>query len=384
MRRALLWGWVIAVGCAPADATRDREPVVVDSAGVQIVTHAPLSEWQWGVRLIPIANIDGVTEGDTVLFSSIVGGQVLPDGSIVLVDQIAHEVRRFSRDGLLLGRHGREGEGPGEYRHIIGVGRCAPTGFTVFDLGHVLSYYSDSGEFEREFSVQLDGGSNPYELACSQAGRFAVLNWDRGVMGTRGVHTAYANLQLVGAGGEITGSLGERIGSVRFGTPTGAGPHPTGLATKLAFSGAELIVADGSFFGYERWSPSGELMEIVRIDVPEPDGDSIMAEYTENAMERARDDEQQARWREEIAQMGVTDPVTYVSELFARETHVLLREASIRGSGRWFAFTSAGDPLGYVPVPEGGTFLDLRDGHLLVSVRDELDVPSARLFQIGS
>lgn len=318
MRRLLGALAVGLVACGPTDSEVQSGPTVTDSAGVRVVEYPPLQMSQSGApvsEVVRIGEADGPTER---LFSEIVGGRILDGGAVVLIDRPSQEVRVFSVAGELLGSHGGEGGGPGEYQYIRGMGQCLPEGFTVFDIDWSMSHYGPDGEFLRQGVSGRSGQYNPYELACSTTGHRALINWDRSQLESGpplGFHVATARLRTLGPDGEELADLGERIGSERFGTPTGTGPHPAGRATKLGFLGRDLIVADGSFFGFERWAIDGELQEIVRIDVPPPDLDSLMGAYRDSTLARAEDEETRRKWEQQVAEMGVPEMATYVSDL---------------------------------------------------------------------
>lgn len=301
----------------------------------------------------------GASDGaDEHLFSIIAGGLIRPDTSLVLADRATHEVRRFAMDGTFLGRHGREGEGPGEYEYIRGAGRCVASGFTIFDLDWTMSVYDEAGQYVEQRPVRLEDGSSPYNMTCNRSGRFAVVNWDRSTAGIpQGFHVSMARLRILDAGGAELFDLGERIGSERFGRPTGSGPHPAGRSTDFAFMDSDLIVADGTFFGFERWDAEGRLEQIVRLDVPPPDSDSVMAVYLDDALARAPDDDEaRRRWRNDIEGMGRgPDRASFISALHVSPDRILMRElVTGRIGGRWFEFRPDGTPVGYLPAAPRG------------------------------
>jgi hypothetical protein len=384
-----LTAFLFALVSSACDGVADglsRTPLRTDSAGITVVQYAALERWNADVALTEVLRLGVVDGADELLFSSIPGGLIRPDGSVVLADAGTREVRRFAADGSYLGRHGREGKGPGEYEYIIGMGRCAPMGFTVFDIGWTLSLYDQDGGFMEERPTRLERGSTPYNLACERSGRVAAIDWNldgRPAGPILGFHVSTARLRIVDPDGRELADLGERIGSERFGLPSGSGPHPAGRSTVFGFQDSDLIVADGTFFGFERWDPDGRLTEIVRIDVPPPDSDSLMAAYLHEAMTRARDDETRRRWRRFVEEMGTgPERASYVSALHVSADRILVREPVVGRSGRWFEFRPDGTPLGFLPLPEGSELLDVSGDLVLVEVRGELDVPAAVLYRL--
>lgn len=384
MRRVAAFLLLASTACGRSAPAHRGGFTRIDSAGVQIREYAPPNPWTAPVSLHELARIGTVDGPPETLFSSIPGGRILSDGRLVLADMASRRVRLFAADGAFLQSRGGEGQGPGEYEYIVGVGQCAPTGFTVFDIGWKMSFYDSSGEFVREQTTRLEQGSTPYSLACDTTGRVAVVNWDLSSSGPRlGFYTALARLRIL-TEGEDPIDLGERIGSERFGQPSGSGPHPAGRSTRFGFAGPDLIVSDGSFFGYERWDRAGKLVEIVRLaGVTPPDADSLMAAYLDWALARAPNDDVKARWRKQVADMGVPAKSSFISDLSVTGDWVLLRGPSVGRTGRWFAFDHGGTPLGYLPLPPGAQLLDERDGRLLVAVRDTLDVVHAVLYSVN-
>jgi hypothetical protein len=368
------------VACGGDGRAAGEGATVTDSAGVRVVVFPPLEDWTADVTLTEVLRV-GAGEGPPhELFSSIAGGRILDDGTLVLADRASGEVRRFAPDGTFLGSHGREGEGPGEYEYIRGVGACTASGFTVFDIGWQMSIYDEAGEFVTERPMRLEGGATPYNLACDRSGRTAVVNWDLASRPEIGFHVARARLRILDAEGAELADLGDRIGSERFGRPTGSGPHPAGRSTRFDFLDSDLIVADGSSFGYERWNGEGRLVELVRIEVAPPDLDSLMAHYLEYALERAPTEEDRRRFRQEIEEMQGPEQASYLGDLRVFGDRILVREPNIGDSGRWFGFATDGTPIGFLPLPEGARLLDLRGNSILVEERSELDVPSAVLY----
>lgn len=385
MRRLFLPLALLAAGCA--DAPRGPAGAeIVDSAGVRLVQLAPMEDWHAvaeTTELLRIGTLDGPPES---VFSGIAAGRILQNGTMVLADAQTLEVRQFTKDGEHLRTHGGRGDGPVEYQFIRGIDACAPSGFTVFDAAWQMSFYDGNGEFLEKRATRLEGESPPYQLVCEPSGRVAALNWDLDGLAEPGFQRLNARLRVLDSDGSELVDYGTRLGSERFGLgERGSMPHPAGRSILIGFMGENLLVADGSFFGFERWDLSGNLVEIVRFNVPAPDPDSIMAEYSEWMLSRATRDEQRQRLRQQIAEIAESNPEqgSFLSSMRTTGDRILLREVTVGESGRWFAFTSTGEPLGYLPIPDGAKLLDFRIGQLLVEERDDLGVPSAVLYSVA-
>lgn len=72
-------------------------------------------------------------------------------------------------------------------------------------------------------------------------------------------------------------------------------------------------MADGSFFGFERWTLDGRPREIVRVDVAPPDLDPLVAVYRDSTLARTGDEETRRRREREIAEMEGPEEAAPVS-----------------------------------------------------------------------
>ncbi len=79
-------------------------------------------------------------------------------------------------------------------------------------------------------------------------------------------------------------------------------------------------------------------------------------------------------------------PVTasFISDLVVLGDRVLLRELSVRESGRWFAFDRNGTPMGFLPLPSGAKLLDMTEDRLLVREAGPAGVPIAVLYAVST
>lgn len=208
-------------------------------------------------------------------------------------------------------------------------------------------------------------------------------------MRTDGIFVAAARLRTLHPGGTREYDLGERVGSDRFGTARrGSGPHPFGRTTRVAFDGEDLIVADGSFFGYERWSPAGGLEEIVRLDVPAPNVDALVDAYIDQAIaevaEAGGDVQEGTRaLRESGDLLRGLETAAPQRDLRVLGGRVLVQEqAADAAAARWFLFGEDGSPLGWLRLPAAATLLDMNDTRMLTAELGELDVPHVVLYEV--
>ena len=151
---------VISTPACSDGARRETDVSVVDSAGVEIVTSAPLAS---GARCAlgdePTLALGAIEGADPYLFHQIRDAARLSDGSVAVVDGGSREIRLFAGTGEHLRSMGGAGEGPGEFRGpwLLWV----MPGDTLWASDYMpwrFNVFSRVGEFSR--AVQPD----PYQL----------------------------------------------------------------------------------------------------------------------------------------------------------------------------------------------------------------------------
>lgn len=104
------------VGCATARPDRDNAVIRRDSAGVEIVDNRLDLDGlpTWTIDSAPLVSIGG-GEGDAS-FVGVSGARLLADGSILVSDLRAGEVKLFDHQGRFTKVVGGRGSGPGEFQ----------------------------------------------------------------------------------------------------------------------------------------------------------------------------------------------------------------------------------------------------------------------------
>jgi hypothetical protein len=153
------------VGCTAADE-RSAGPVVRDSAGIRIVENTAAA-WEdgeeWTIDPEPVLTIGG-EEDPLFRVSRVVR---LSDGRIAVGNSGAFELRFYDADGgALLNTVGREGEGPGEFRHLRGPDRLAGDSLLVWDDRQYRgTVFGPDGNLARLVEI----GENPYGYRSPRA-----------------------------------------------------------------------------------------------------------------------------------------------------------------------------------------------------------------------
>ena len=124
---------------------------VRDSAGVQIVENAratlPAAR-AWRIDPTPMVTIGAnAADADTLNELNLVMGiRRLSDGRYAVGVQGSHAVRFYDANGKYVSSAGRRGQGPGEFRQVMGVWRTRGDTLVVLDNGE-LEIFTGAGKF---------------------------------------------------------------------------------------------------------------------------------------------------------------------------------------------------------------------------------------------
>jgi hypothetical protein len=129
------------LACNRADEDSERSAWAArDSAGVRIVEHALATALSspgaatWIVADEASLIVGGhLHEQDGQDIHRVTGAALLDDGSLLVGVGTEPEVRFYDANGRFIRRIGRQGGGPGEFRHIAGPWRAEDGRFVVFD-----------------------------------------------------------------------------------------------------------------------------------------------------------------------------------------------------------------------------------------------------------
>lgn len=125
--------------------------------------------------LLRIGMFDGPPE---YIFGEVTGAIRLEDGSIVVADEQAYEVRMYDAEGIHVWTSGQEGEGPGEYGGLRLLRNCPGAEITVFDwhLDRITELDADGNVVAINSIGAL--GVLPYgDPACTRGGDLVFTPW---------------------------------------------------------------------------------------------------------------------------------------------------------------------------------------------------------------
>ena len=117
-----------------------------DSAGVRIVENTRPAGRDWTVSPQPLVDI-GSGEDTLYQLATVMGAVRLTSGHIAVAHMSTGNVRIYDARGRYIRALGRRGQGPGEFRQVMGVSRIPGDTIVVDDSRDEVELYSGDGKF---------------------------------------------------------------------------------------------------------------------------------------------------------------------------------------------------------------------------------------------
>lgn len=340
--------------------------------------------------MMQIGMFDGPPE---YIFGEVTGAMRLEDGSVVVADEQAYEVRRYDAEGNHVWTSGQEGEGPGEFGGVRLLRNCPGAQITVFDwhLDRITELDTD-GNVAGVRSIGMEG-ANPYgRPACGSEGELIFTPWPdlRPLLENLDVGENFRwTMSLSLQQPDTTVALYSGIpGTER--TFYGGGTMPRIWGRTLVFAVAPAGVWFGSADDYElqqvNWT--GRVRRIARWEGPNLDVtrghvgrylDARLARYSDA---EEREHFERSRWpdiREGLpdrfpaydALLSMPDGSVWVTTHSwlapARELHLL------DSSGNW---------VRRLTIPADAVLMDAGLDWVLLLQQDESDAPTVALYRL--
>jgi len=382
-------GWVLALGgalaaCdAPGPAASEFE--VADSAGVTVANSAaPLwregEGWRSGPVLLEIG-------GDGLDLFDVVGAVRRPDGGLVVADGGTATLLFFDDEGALVRTAGGEGDGPGEFRALQGVGLVGPDTAWAYDFSHRrLSLYDRAGTLARTLTPTPSLNAATL-VGWSGRGFVATQLWGDGspdrAPGLTRERVVCVRYDAEGVMLDTVGAFPGREVQLRPEGPRmtmGVAPFARNASYALAEDG--LVVGEQVGHEVRTYALDGRLRSIVRwaggpLSLSHAQIDEWKREQVASAPSARR-----ASVRAYLAEVPLPDRRPAYGSLlagpggelwvgsYAHPGHVPARWDAYRADGRW---------LGAVGLPGGFRPLQIGEDWVLGVARDALDVERVQL-----
>ena len=361
-----------------------------DSAGIAIVGNAaPLlgEADSWTISSEPDRVIGGTNDPDQELFR-VRGAILLRDGSIAIANNGTHEARVYGPDGELLRRIGREGEGPGELLSLEGIWTLAGDSIALWDADrkHVI-VYDLHGAYARSVRMNINanrplafpnGDVLVYSSVHDTNPRAVHETWWEDFLFVR-YNAAGDSLNTIGPlpGMEYMASdwQGQQLRASR-----GLG-HQAATAT-----GPEVFFyGDSRAFRIFVFEPDGRLARIIDRDAQlKPVTAGIRDAYVRQRVAAASSPELKQAYADYFATLSFPEYLPAYSAFAADpEGNLWVREWAPGGSAEtiWSIFSAQGRWLTQLRMP-ASELLEAGTRHVLLLLRDELDVERVALFQL--
>ncbi len=388
------------------DTVPPPEPVVRDSAGIQIVENPDVG-WEpaaaWVVSDTPSLDLGSVDAPPEHQFLQVMGVASLSDGRIVVANAGTQELRWFDADGTLVVSAGGEGQGPGEFTGLTSVGVLPGDSVIAYDgRQRRFSIFDESGVFVRSAPLEDDdrpGMRFPVFMGMLEGGSFVMVGRDLQTEGmTEGPVLAAMPVYVYGSDGTIRDSVGtfhgwEALVTIRRSEQVvgmSIGDRPYGRTTTVASIGDGIVVGTPDAYEFEIYDPDGALRSIVRLarsnaPLTGADIDAFVASQVEDEAEGNL----QREYRRLATEIDFPDTKpAYASAMRGdKQGNVwvpgfMVDDGERSHPPRWAVFDRGGRYLGELEMPRRLRVLEIGVDNVLGIWRDEFDVEHLRRYEI--
>ncbi len=375
----------------PASGGRSSTLVAIAVGGIPLcgtILEAQTPAASWRLAEHPVVTI-GAQEGTgPEVFGRVAGAVRLSSGDIIVVDGLSLELRRFSSEGDVLGTTGRRGAGPGEFRTVKSVRRCAADSTFVYDPALMrISVFAPNGTYVRAMDVRgwSVSGLPPYDFWCNAEGFLAFVHRSAAPPAGVGPRRPTVAITVVRPNGTVA-SLGEFPGPERYFHGSEDFPRPLGKETWVALGARTIHVGTADAFEIQEFSVDGERLRTLREPrSPSPVRTSHIDAYIEQLVDR-RSGRRDPRDIERVYRGFIyPDVLPAHGMLLAGDAGNLWIEeysAPDAGAGRWWVYSRSGARVATVTVPEGFRILEAGREYVLGVWKDHLDVDHVRLYRL--
>ena len=321
----------------------------------------------------------GDVRSDALTLYEVAGGFLAADDLIIVANAGSHEILYVDLRGVVVGRVGRQGQGPGEFGSINWLQARADGGIHVGDaLNRRVSAFSAEGElmWTRAYDPPPE---TPAEPGAMMATGLALHATDVGELlafpsavalpdGEPGLLPLFADLRLYAADGTSYAGRGRITVITWYEDPT-AGSIPLGSmlgGPRLEFSGhsGRFAYTEGTSFQIDVFDGGARTMRIredrARVAF-EPD--SVPERY-----------------------VHVADSIPAYQDVMVDSGHRIWVRAAVdaaRSVTEWRVFGPDGRFVGMLTLPERAEVMDATADRVLLLTRGELDVESIELWALG-
>jgi hypothetical protein len=369
-----------------------------DSSGVTIAESSGPSwagEARWSLSDEPLIQI-GVAHGDSMyqLFG-VRAARWLRGYRIVVANSGSSTLRFYDYKGRFLREVGGAGEGPGEFRRLTSLHRYGTDSLVAFDADlRRISIFTGDGDFVRTIQLRQPGPEPLYAAYPLSSGNFVVraLSGLGDVGGTPGRYRTPQPIYRYGVDGALLDTVGVFPGSEVLVSETERGMMvgwaPFGRITTVDVHSDLVYVGTAEGLEIQIHSPDGDLKQLVR-------GPEYRRAIAQEDIERhvapvldGIDDVTARAWMEKLlSEMEYPEYWPPYSELLVDPSGnawvAYYPEVVRQPPSRWMVFSSSGQWLGDVDLPERMTVLDITPELIIGVWTDDFDVEYIRVYELN-
>lgn len=360
---------------------------LVDAQAGSAVRPGPLR--QWSISTQPTFTTESRSVKDTVILFDVIGATVLANGTVVVGDNGAQNVKWFAANGTHLRSFGRDGDGPGEFRLVNLIGTCGSDSVFVLDgANRRLSMLSLDGKFYGMRALYTDAVDKraPSAIKCGGNRRFALLGQPRGSMpaGDLPFRSEVAvriqsvdGVQITDAG-VVSGSDRQRFGN-------SAGPRPLGKKSLVAIGSGWLYVGTGDSNLIQVFTLSGK--PAAKIQLPferRPISKREIDEYIKNVA-RLNLKLSESTVRSMYAPLKYPDFFPTHGELLVDNlNNFWVEEYRLPGqtASRWIVFDAMHQAVAEARLPNDFRLIEVGRDYVLGVWSDEDNVKHVRMYRL--
>ena len=169
-------GILVAITSAPVALAQSTSR---DSAGVRIVENTRPAGKDWTVTAQPLVDI-GAGDDTVYQFHTVMGAVRLTSGQIAVANMSTANVRVYDGRGRYVRALGRQGQGPGEFRQVMGVSRLPRDTIAVDDSRDEVEFFSVEGKFLQGIKSPRKTGLVVGGYYRFDDGSYARSSWPQG------------------------------------------------------------------------------------------------------------------------------------------------------------------------------------------------------------
>jgi hypothetical protein len=378
-----------------------------DSAGIRVVDNtrpAWTANRSWTISAQPVVDI-GSGEDSLYQLATVMGAVRLSDGSIAVATMSTNNIRVYDARGRYVRAVGRRGQGPGEFRQVMGLTRRPGDTLAVNDSREEIEFYSADGKFGRGLRhLSHSRGLVLSGFHLFADGSFARTSWPQAHNAPGSRWTDSLDVIAV-TKSDTSGRMISRHPAMEF-TKTPALP----FAQPVTFAPGGFIVADndGYWVGYanryeiRRHRLDGTLHLITRAPwTPTPVRDRDKERYKEFTINLGAEGggrvdprllEQRKKMMDDVS--FAPNLPAYAQMLVDSDRNLWVSDAALdwylaqgfsrvpAGPVAWRVFDRDGRWLGSVTMPPRFRPMDIGSEYVLGLWRDADDVEHVRLYRL--